>query len=353
MQQLLQQPTSTLGLSSHRCNGWRAAVTSLLAGVVLLCFSRMALAAEITPFDTFDQSPLVQIYGLPAPGRAKVLAPGEYQAGLTMDLANDFAHNETERESISLDGETLRSTLSLARGIAGGYEAGLELPIVSQSGGFMDGFIEGWHHFFHLPNGNRSDSPRNRLSYFYEKDGATRLNFNNRNTGIGDLRLTGGSQLYRDELTAVTLRAALKLPTGDSAGLLGSGSTDLALWATADHDYPFESLGHAAIFGALGALGKTEGDVLPSQERYLVGFGSLGAGWSPTKRLAFKLQLSGHSPFYRDSDLVELNAFSLLLTFGGTVAFTEKTALDIGVSEDVLINRSPDITFHLALTTRF
>jgi len=323
-----------------------------LAGV-LSSWAHPVLSAEITPFNTFNQSPLVQIYGLPSPGRARLLSSGQYEAGVVLDLANDFAHNSTARESILLDGQTLRSTLYLTRGFAGRYEAGLELPIVNQSGGFTDGFIEGWHHFFHLPNGGREDAPKNRLLYRYQKDGVTLLDFTRSGTGPGDLRLTGASQLYRQDGSALALRASLKLPTGDSAELLGSGSTDLALWLSADHEYRFESHGHAAIFGALGALGKTDGDVLRGQQRNFVGFGTLGAGWSPTRLLALKLQFSAHSPFYRESDLVELNAYSVQLVLGGTLAFTEQTSLDLGVSEDVTVNRSPDVVFHLALSSRF
>ena len=102
------------------------AVAALLLLALLLPFPwRSALAAEITPFNTFDQSPLVQIYGLPAPGRAKLLATGENEAGVALDLANDFAHGSNSRESIFLDGETLRSTFSFSRGFANGFEAGI------------------------------------------------------------------------------------------------------------------------------------------------------------------------------------------------------------------------------------
>ena len=325
----------------------------LLLATLLLFPLPAALAAEITPFNTFDQSPLVQIYGLPAPGRPKLLAGGENEVRVALDLANDFAHDSDGRESVFLDGETLRSTFSFARGFAGAYEAGIELPVLYQSGGFLDGFIEGWHQVFGLYGGTRSQEPRNRLLFRYSKDGSTRLDVTRESAGIGDLRLTGGSRIYRDESSAVSLRALLKLPTGDSNTLMGSGSTDLALWLCADHDFRFQRFGNAAVYGALGALAKTRGNVLPDQERTIVGFGTLGAGWSPVDSFALKLQLSSHTPFYSGSDFVELNAVSTLLTFGGSVAFSKRTSLDIGISEDVVIDRSPDITFHLALSTKF
>lgn len=340
-------------MTSHLSSIFRPLTAAGLWAVAacVAVFASPARGAEITPFDTFNQSPLVQIYGLPAPGRATVLPPGRSRAGLSLDLASNFAHDSNAREAILLDGETTRGTFSYRRGIAKGFEAGLELPVVSQNGGFLDGFIEGWHRFFALPNGGRPDAPRNRLLYVYVKDGTERFRYTRSEVGIGDLRLTGGGELYRGERSAIALRAALKLPTGESASLLGSGSTDFALWGTGQRD--FSTWGHSAVFASLGGLVKSPSDVLPGQQRYLVGFGSVGAGWSPVQAVAFKLQLSSHTPFYRQSDLPELNRISTLLLIGGTVAVSPHTALDIGVSEDVAVNGSPDVDFHLSLKTDF
>ncbi|MBJ6725639.1 DUF3187 family protein [Geomesophilobacter sediminis] len=315
-----------------------------------------ARAAEITPFKTFNQSPIIQIYGLPAPEEARVLPAGHSKANLALDLASNFAHESIGSEKILLDGESLRTTLSLSRGFGSRFEAGIEIPVVNQSGGFLDGFIEGWHSFFHLPDGGRPDYPRNQLVYWYQdssKAQPQRFNYTRSELGIGDLRVTGGMQLVQNENWALALRALVKLPTGDSSGLMGSGSTDTSWWLTGQRDWRFAGGTRTALFGQLGALAKTRGDVLPDQQRYLVGFGSLGAGWSPWERVAFKVQFSSHTPFYKDSELPELSGFSTLMVMGGTIAFSPNTALDIGVSEDVMVDRSPDVAFHLALTRKF
>lgn len=330
------------------------ALSRVRLALVGLCAITPCLAwgAEIEPFRTSNQSPLVQIFGLPAPENARVLKYGENRGGFLLDIASNFTYHSTSREKILIDGESVRGTLLYSRGFGNRYEAGVEIPLVSQSGGVFDGFIEGWHEFFHLPNGGRPSAPRNRLQYSYTRDGVERFHYTKSEAGIGDLRLTGGAQLQQSENWALALRGALKLPTGDSAALLGSGSTDLAVWLTGQRDF-HPSPGKTALFGALGALGMSRGDVIPDQQRNLVGFGSLGVGWSPAERIAFKLQLSSHTPFYRGSDLPELSGFSTLLLMGGTVAFTRDTLLDIGVSEDVAVDRSPDVALHLGLTTRF
>ena len=71
---------------------------------------------------------------------------------------------------------------------------------------------------------------------------------------------------------------------------------------------------------------------------------------APLARL--KIQANGHTSFYKDSALRELNANSVQLTIRGTLAFTERISLDLGVTEDLIVQTSPDVVFHLALRGR-
>jgi hypothetical protein len=100
-------------------------------------------------------------------------------------------------------------------------------------------------------------------------------------------------------------------------------------------------------------MGMTDGKVLQGQQRNWVGFGALGAGWSPRRWIAFKVQTNAHTSFYRDSELREVNAASVQLIMGGTIAFSDKTTLDIGVAEDLIVSTAPDVVFHFALRRRF
>ena len=97
----------------------------------------------------------------------------------------------------------------------------------------------------------------------------------------------------------------------------------------------------------------TDGKVLQDRQRNGVGFGGLGVGWSPWRWIAFKIQTNAHTSFYRDSELRELNAASAQLIIGGTIAFSDKTTLDIGVVEDIIVKTAPDVVFHFALSRRF
>ncbi len=327
-----------------------------LAWVLPVFFYPLTLwAVEITPFSTQNQSPLVQIFGLPPLGSAAVVAPGKAEGNVILDYASNYVNDSDARENILLDGESARLTLEGRLGIARGFEAGVEIPFVVLGGGFLDSFIEGYHNAFGFPQGGRDQAPRNRLLYRYVRDGQERLLVEKSSYGLGDIRLKGAWQLYpktASQPRSVALRASLKLPTGDNDQLHGSGSTDLALWITAS-DVHSLARGHLTLFGGAGILAMTAGRILQDQQRHWVGFGGLGVGWSPLRWLALKVQTNAHTPFYNESDLKELNAVAAQLTIGGTLAFSERMTLDLGVTEDIIVGTAPDVVFHFDLRIKF
>jgi len=324
---------------------------------ILFCLAASASAAdmEITPFRTVNQSPLVQVFGLPAETDATITPSGHPSFSLTQDVASNFTFS-TAREQITLDGESYRWTLAARYGFGGRFEAGVELPYILYGGGFLDSFVVDWHRFFQLPQGGRDSAPKDRLLFSYSKDGVQKLKMTHAGSGIGDISLTGGMQLYdsRDDRShdSLALRAALKLPSGDSGTLRGSGSTDFALLLCGSAN-SFTEWGTLGAFGSLGGMVMTDGDVLADQQRNLAGLGTVGVGWAPTDWISFKFQLNANTPFYRGSSLDELSKSSLMLVSGGALKLPGDYLLDIGVSEDVAVATAPDVAFHLGLSKRF
>jgi len=84
-----------------------------------------------------------------------------------------------------------------------------------------------------------------------------------------------------------------------------------------------------------------------------VGFGGLGAGVYLSDSLLFISQLDINTPFYSSSDLVELNSYAVQLTVGGSIVLTKNARINLGVAEDLVIDASPDVTFHLDAQWRF
>ncbi len=335
-----------------------AAVRSVLIAFSLFCSCGTASAAdmEITPFSTFNQSPLVQIYGLPHETSAAIVPPGSFHVALTQDLSSNYTVNRNGQEKITLDGETYRTTFSARYGIASRWEAGIEIPYLVQGGGFLDSFVIDWHNTFGLPQGNRDTATKNSINYSYFKDGVQRLLVNRSGSGIGDITLTGGFSLYDVRDTGshnrLALKGAVKLPTGDSSNLFGSGSTDYMLQLCGSM-INYSEWGSLGVYGSAGGLAMSGSDVLRDQHNPLAAVGTLGFGWGPASWISFKVQLNGNTPLYRDSSLGELSKSPLLLILGGALTLPGEYLLDIGVSEDVAVTTAPDVSFHLGLSKRY
>ena len=331
----------------------------LFAALLVACFlASPVFAADmiITPFRTINQSPLVQIFGLPAETVATITPVGRFSFSLTQDIANNYSVSATPREKILLDGESYRWALAARYGIGERFEVGLELPYILYGGGFLDSFIIDWHNTFGLPQGGRNAAPKNRIRYSYSKDGIQKLRMDNPGSGIGDISLTSGMQLYdvRDEDShdSLALRASFKLPTGDSGSLRGSGSTDFALSLCGSMNN-FTEWGSLGVFGSFGAMAMTDGNVLRDQQKNLVGFGTAGLGWGPAGWISFKIELKANTPMYRGSSLDELSSNAFMLVSGGTLKLPGDYLLDIGVSEDVAVSTAPDVALHLGLSKQF
>jgi len=71
-----------------------------------ICITAPSLhALEITPFNTKNQSPIIQVYGLPAAGNAILLSPGQKEFHVMLDYASNYVDNANVGEHIVLDGE--------------------------------------------------------------------------------------------------------------------------------------------------------------------------------------------------------------------------------------------------------
>jgi hypothetical protein len=273
------------------------------------------------------------------------------------DWASNFGIDTEGNESITLDGETYRVSLALRYGFGSRFEAGLLIPFVGHTGGALDSSVARFHQAFGLPDGGREDVPRNRLLYEYQRDGREEFRIDNSGAGFGDLRLQAGVRLYDDGTAApllVALRTELKLPTGDSGSLRGSGSVDYSLYLAVSDSVQLGDWGQLTVFGAGGGMVMSKGEVLPDQQRSVAGFGMLGFGWSPMDWLALKAQVACNSPLYQGSSLPELGGdVTMVVTAGATFWLTPATSIDLGISEDPMVATASDVAYHLALIHRF
>ncbi|MCK4585848.1 MAG: DUF3187 family protein [Gammaproteobacteria bacterium] len=330
----------------------RRRVIALLAACFIFSAPSSSLAQTVAPFDTFNQSPVIQIHGLPSIGSATVLPVDRSQYRLTANITSNYTAKTSGNEEVLFDGETERLTFSYTQGMGENLEWGVRIPLVSHDGGSLDAFIEGWHDTFGLPQGGRDRAPHNRLIYRYSRNGVTLLNLTNATDGVGDVRVNGAWQwrkANRQNDANIALRTSLSLPTGDSGNLMGSGGVDAALWVSADRarswfGYP------GSLWGGAGILLLGEGDVLADQQRDASLFGSVGGGAKVWSNVFLKLQMDANTALYSKSSLVQISGDSIQLIMGGEIEMDKNIRIDLAVKEDPTLHASPDVVFHIGLS---
>ena len=209
-------------------SSWRFR-TALLTTVVI------AHAAHGDILHDHDNGPLTGYFGIPDSTEGSILlGPGAKQWGAMVMTASHSIDDERNGEFIILDGETTRLEMTYRRGFGRGLELGVELPYVLHETGGLDPLVAKWHDWFGFPGGFRGTRPEDQLEFLYTDETGTRIDLRQNSRGLGDARLFAGWQLRSRESHAIAVRLGVKLPTGDSEELLGSGGTDVSLGLAGD-----------------------------------------------------------------------------------------------------------------------
>jgi len=312
-------------------------------------------AQDISPFQIKNYHPLVQIHGNTYVGEAATLAKGESRVHLTYALSSNYAIVVSDNEALLIDGESTNVTFSYARGVGKSLQLAINLPYVRYDAGGLDGFINNWHETFNLQQGGRELAPTNRLRILYQTKDRVLLDMVSSTQGLGDIsfnaQLALGEQANNNQ-DASALAINLKIPTGDSESLQGSGAFDLAVWYKREkHLRLFDLPG--GVYYSTGLLFLGKGDVLPDMQKSTVLQAGGGVGLNFGNIWGIKAQLDYNSPFYSGTEFNELGGHSLQLVFGGSVNFTKNVKLELGLSEDLLVDASPDVIFHADISAKF
>ena len=333
-------------------NKYRKLASLICVPVVILSASLQA--SPVTPFNIANYNPLQQLYGFPR-SHPPLLSDKKDYFSLQVDKVSYYTFDSSPNEQLEFDGESTFSTIVYNTRINNQYRWGITIPFVNISGGSLDSFIINWHDIFGLPQSGRDKAPRDVLRIYYQRGGSSILNLTESTSGVGDIALNLSKVLeagHRNGTSISALSISLKLPTGESQDLHGSGAADVAAWWSF-RSIPEPEKSAFNYFGSLGAMLLGKGDILPDQQRRIVGFGGAGIGYRLNQTIRFKVQADLHTPVYQDSGFSQLTGYVAQFTMGGEIAFSQDTKLDIGVAEDLYVDVSPDVVFHLNLSSRF
>lgn len=218
----------------------RVLATACLA--LLVCVS--AACAEDDEFTGYGPIPVrnfqpIQLIFLNLPfERARVQAPGHFEVHLESAESNEIATNQGVIDA-TLKFETNRTVIGGSYGLGHGCEVGLDVPMISRFGGFLDPFIDSVESLFGNFNVERKLFPNNSFGGFHVQRGdVTLFDGKDQSFNLGDIWMSGKYEAWHPEgWPLVSLRAAMKFPTGRAGGVYGSGKPDFGLGLAAEHQF--------------------------------------------------------------------------------------------------------------------
>lgn len=322
---------------------WR--VTSLP-----LCSIFVALPlAAAEPLYVKNLSPVTGLLGLPSQRSADSEATGALGVALHSSVANSYVLDASSREYLNLDGETLRFALDLRYGLAPGWDVQLEVPWLEQSGGDLDRVIDDWHDLWGMPDGGRSDVPRDLLDYRYAAISAPGFLLQDSSSGLGDITLALNYAFYRDKDATASVALGYKFGVGDDEKFLGSGGDDVyvAVRFSGAHlsDLPLR------WHGQVGYLRAGDSDLLDGIQQQDLWFAGLSLDWMLNERWSLLAQLDGNAA-PTNSDITAIGDSAGTFTGGVRWRFLPGWSVDFSLVEDIIVETAADVTFQASLRYR-
>lgn len=256
----------------------------------------------------------------------------------------------TSLYDIQIDAEVSRFTLDMRYGLTENLEAGIEVPYLSLSRGYMDSFVEDFE------DAISARTPRSRI-----RQGSNNYKFTliynnqyliqktNASDGIGDIVLKA-KYLFVEEKESqswpnISFRAAVKLPTGDKDDLLGSGEIDYGLGLALDKAI-FEKL--MVFVGVNVSFIKKPSFYSQIKLQKNIVSGCLGAEYFFSSSLSAIMQVTGNSTPYPDTGTNAMDRAGYDLGIGMNYVWKEKrnVSWNFAVMENLTSQSSPDVSFN-------
>ncbi len=180
------------------------------------------------PLRVGEKNPIYRLFYVPMGEPADLLGRGRVEAEVVTSYASIYERSEGPRHVELFDFERMTNRVDVRYGVSRRFEVGAAVSLQSNWPGFLDAVIQDYHHALHLPNGDREKVPNGQYAgYLDDAQGAARVSIPRGALRAEDLQLFGKVALVGDGRSAVSLRAAAKLPTGDRA--THTGRSDVAL----------------------------------------------------------------------------------------------------------------------------
>jgi hypothetical protein len=225
----------------------------LAALLVFLSFLPASVGAEgFGPFPVRNFQPIQQLV-LSMPGdRAAVLKKGMLDVRVELVETASVFRDQGPQAGVTMKFETLRSGVFLRYGATERWELSVEVPVLYRYRGFMDGPIRTVERATTGLAPARDALGRSGYVFNISRGGRTVASGREGTVGLGDSTVMSKYQLLPETvlMPALSIRAALKLPTGDEGQFFGSGSPDVGFGLAAEKGFG----GRWVVYGNLNGV---------------------------------------------------------------------------------------------------
>jgi len=311
-------------------------------------FALVSDNARLGPFQWRGDSPFQLSRASFTPLSAECLAPGQFLLRASVTWNNRWAFKPRR---YLVDGEFLHFSVAGTYGLTDWLELRMEIPFGVRGGGYLDGFIMGFHDAFGYGQAGREYFLVDRFRLIlWRKDGTLfMLGPQDAGAGMEDMVLGAKFRLFRGGRWFPLTYAALqmKIPTGSESQLWGSGclggmvSLHLAkrFWRLYFYlDLQYSRYASDDLVG-----------IPMEQNQASVSF---AAEWSIVDRVSLVGQYQWQSGAAQD--FYEFSNPTNEVALGVKALIARETTLSFALVENVFFyDNSPDIAFYLEISHRF
>ena len=303
------------------------------------------------PFPVRNFNPLQQLV-LNMPGdRATVLTKGGLDVRLELAETAEVYSQMSSSALAQVKFETLRNGLFLRYGATSRLEVAVEVPLLYRYTGFMNGMIEA------VEKATTGLSPARSalsdVSYIYSisRNGQQIVNGTNGALGLGDSMIQAKYQVVRESsvMPSLSVRTAIKVPTGVKHEFFGSGSPDFGLGVALEKTVTDRWVLHANFNGVL-PTGRIAGlHLYPT----LTGIAAAEYLWS--ENLSFTMQFDYYTSPFRHVGLEIFDKGVTEVVAGFSYRVAEHWLWQTYAIENVdfITGAAADFTLSVLLTYRF
>lgn len=314
----------------------------------------LATGAQIEGFGPFSVRNFqpIQLLVLGMPGeRAAVIPKGALDVRVELAETSSIFDDTTPPITVKMNMEQLRSGVFLRYGLTDRLELGMEIPVLYRYRGFLEGAIKEVERATSGLAPLRQSRQNVNFDYRVMRNGQMLMHGADEQLGLGDITLFGKYQLLTEseDLPTVSLRLAVKTPSGDSGRFFGSGHTDIGAGVAVEKKLSPHWIVHANLNGIF-PTGTISG---LSLQPAMSGIAAAEYLWTPKASLV--LQFDYYSSPFHDTGSPVLDNGVTEMTAGFNYLLRENLLWQVyGIENlDFIRKSAADFTLATAVTYRF